>query len=240
MKGMTSDKPKPFIECNGTPMIINTLNQLDRHGIQDVVIVVGYKKEYFFEHLGNSYKHISISYVVVDEWEQVNNMYSLHRALLHLEEAQDALFLLEADLILSSEAFDSIMHSQEENFAVVGTYTGEITGSVVGLKEAVIDKLYLKKHQSEDFLYDDKYKTVNIWKFSKQNTQRLRIEIAHFLETYGNNDYYEAVFNSLFSSERIPVIHLDHPWYEVDTPEDLQTAKMLFLSPQQQLQSNIF
>lgn len=97
---------------------------------------------------------------------------------------------------------------------------------------------YLKK----TFRYadiDDYYKTVNIYKFSKEF---LRNSYVPFLEAYskalGNNEYYEQVLRVITLLERCELKGLPlegERWYEIDDIQDLDIAETIF-AEQDQLQ----
>lgn len=86
---------------------------------------------------------------------------------------------------------------------------------------------------------DDYYKTVNIYKFSKEF---LRNSYVPFLEAYskalGNNEYYEQVLRVITLLERCELKGLPlegERWYEIDDIQDLDIAETIF-AEQDQLQ----
>ena len=79
---------------------------------------------------------------------------------------------------------------------------------------------------------DDYYKTVNIYKFSKEF---LRNSYVPFLEAYskalGNNEYYEQVLRVITLLERCELKGLPlegERWYEIDDIQDLDIAETNF------------
>lgn len=65
LRPLTEAMPKALIKINNEPFINHQLRLLKRHGIQDVVLCVGYLGEMIEEHLGNGSKlgiHIRYSY----------------------------------------------------------------------------------------------------------------------------------------------------------------------------------
>ena len=49
MKPVTLDTPKPLIKVNGKRMIDTIIDALHQNGINEIYVVVGYKKEQFYE-----------------------------------------------------------------------------------------------------------------------------------------------------------------------------------------------
>ena len=76
------------------------------------------------------------------------------------------------------------------------------------------------------------YKTVNIYKFSKEFS---RTHYVPFLEAYtkalGNKEYYEQVLRviTLLDKCELKALPLDgQKWYEIDDVQDLDIAETLF------------
>lgn len=64
MMGLTENNPKPMLPYEGKPIIGHTLDLLIKNDIEEVVIVVGYKKEKLIDYVLNFYKDkISIKFV---------------------------------------------------------------------------------------------------------------------------------------------------------------------------------
>ena len=84
------------------------------------------------------------------------------------------------------------------------------------------------------------YKTVNIYKFSKD------FSVTHyvpFLEAYckalGNNEYYEQVLKviAMLDKPDIKAVKLQgEAWYEIDDIQDLRIAECIFATPEQKLE----
>ena len=49
LRPITENIPKPLVEINGTPLLLNTLNLLSKYTINEVIIVVGHMKEKIIE-----------------------------------------------------------------------------------------------------------------------------------------------------------------------------------------------
>ena len=83
------------------------------------------------------------------------------------------------------------------------------------------------------------YKTVNIYKFSKEFS---RTHYVPFLEAYtkalGNNEYYEQVLRviTLLDNCELKALPLTgQKWYEIDDIQDLDIAETLFAPEDKQL-----
>jgi UDP-N-acetylglucosamine diphosphorylase / glucose-1-phosphate thymidylyltransferase / UDP-N-acetylgalactosamine diphosphorylase / glucosamine-1-phosphate N-acetyltransferase / galactosamine-1-phosphate N-acetyltransferase len=75
-------KPKPLIEVANKPVLVHNLDQL--LGIVDeVILVVGYKKDQIMEYLGDRYQNIKIKYVVQEEALGTGHAVSLAEKHIH-------------------------------------------------------------------------------------------------------------------------------------------------------------
>ncbi len=66
LKERVSDVPKPMAPVAGRPFLEFILDRLDRAGIQEVILSVGYLSEVIQSYFSNKYKSIAIRYCVED------------------------------------------------------------------------------------------------------------------------------------------------------------------------------
>ena len=232
MGELTDDNTKCMLEVNGTRLIHRTLDNLSEVGIKRVVLVVGYKAENVKRLIGDRYKDIDIVYVENKIYDKTNNIYSLFLAREYLLE-EDSL-LLESDLIFESSVLRKIVENRYPNIALVDKYESWMDGTVVTLDEENKIEEFLTK---DKFRYSDinrYYKTVNIYKFSKDFSAT---HYVPFLEAYchalGNNEYYEQVLKVITLLDESPLRALPlngEKWYEIDDIQDLDIASCIFAS----------
>ncbi len=229
---LTDDNTKCMLEVNGTRLIHRTLDNLVEVGIKRVILVVGYKAENVKRLIGDRYKDIDIVYVENKIYDKTNNIYSLFLAREYLLE-EDSL-LLESDLIFESSVLRKIVENTYPNIALVDKYESWMDGTVVTLDEENKIEEFLTK---DKFKYSDinrYYKTVNIYKFSKDFSAT---HYVPFLEAYchalGNNEYYEQVLKVITLLDESPLRALPlngEKWYEIDDIQDLDIASCIFAS----------
>ena len=166
LKDKTVDTPKALISVNGTPLLIRTLNILAEYEIEEVIIVVGYLKEKIKQEIGNKYKNIKITFVDNDKYDCSNNIYSLYLTKDYINE--DCL-LIECDLYFSKKIISSIINQKADCSIMVSKYNKDtMNGTVITFNASGdVTDLIVKSKQEKIFNYSNKYKTVNIYKFSK-------------------------------------------------------------------------
>ena len=99
LKPVTDDVPKALLNVNGAPMIESVLKALLYNGIEDIIIVVGYKKELFYEALKT---YSMITFIENPYYRERNNISSLCMAREFLGECDVA--ILDADQIINDHS----------------------------------------------------------------------------------------------------------------------------------------
>ncbi len=227
---LTRDNTKCMIKVNGVTLIDRLLTQLSKLEIKKVVIVIGYEGQKLKEYIGINYKGLFIEYIENPIFDKTNNIYSLSLAKEQLK--SDDTLLIESDLIFDDSLFQMIMDDPYPNIALVDKYETWMDGTMVRLDDENNIVNFVPK---KAFKYSDTefyYKTVNIYKFSRNFSETNYIP---FLEAYtkalGNNEYYEQVLRviTLLDKSDLKALPLSgQKWYEIDDIQDLDIAETLF------------
>lgn len=228
LKDKTKNIPKALVPINGIPLIIRMLDILTKYNIEEIIIVVGYLKEKIKDIIGNNYKNLKITYVDNNIYESSNNIYSL---FITKDYIKNDCLLLECDLYFSKKIIDSIIKKDADCSILVSKYNEKtMNGTVITFdKNNNVNNLIVKSKQKEDFNYDDKYKTVNIYKFSKDFFLNKYIpNIETYIKTESMNSYYELVLGGLvyYDNNNIKAVVVDENlWREIDDEHDLKIAE---------------
>jgi histidinol-phosphate/aromatic aminotransferase/cobyric acid decarboxylase-like protein/choline kinase len=234
----TKENTKCMLEINGNTLIKHTLKILNNVGIKKLTIVVGYKKENLIAHVGYQYKDIKIEYVENPIYNKTNNIYSLF--LVKDKLAQNDTLLLESDLIFEENIIKNILDNKNKSLAVVDKYQSWMDGTAITIsKDNDITGFYSKN----SFKFEDVgsyYKTVNIYKFSKNFSNKVYLP---FLEAYskamGDNEFYESVLRvvTMLEGQELKAMPLNgEKWYEIDDVQDKDNAEVIFArNPEEEL-----
>ena len=228
----TRDNTKCMLPVNGVRLIDRVLGQLSQLDLSRVVIVVGYKGQNLIDYIGHRYDDsLKIEYVDNPVYDKTNNIYSLSLAKEKLQE--DDTLLIESDLIFDDSLFRMIMDNPYPNLALVDKYETWMDGTMVRIDEDnnIVNFIPKKAFNYKDV--DSYYKTVNIYKFSREFSQN---KYVPFLEAYskalGNNEYYEQVLRviTLLDNAELKALPITNgaKWYEIDDVQDLDIAETLF------------
>ena len=227
----TKDNTKCMLPVNGVRLIDRTLDQLAELDLNRVVIVVGYQAQNLIDYIGNRFDdRLKIEYVENPIYDKTNNIYSLALAKQQMQE--DDTLLLESDLIYEEGMLRLLTENPYPNLALVAKYEQWMDGTMVRLDH---DNNIVNFVPKAAFDYNEAssyYKTVNIYKFSRDFSQT---KYVPFLEAYskavGNNEYYENVLRiiSFLNSHELKALPItNEKWYEIDDKQDLDIAEALF------------
>jgi glucose-1-phosphate thymidylyltransferase len=109
LRPLTEDTPKGMVEVDGQPILTHCFDQLVDLGAEELVTVVGYKKEAIIDHYGDAYRDVPITYTHQREQK------GLAHALLTTEEhVDDDFMLMLGDNIFQANLQDVVRRQQEE------------------------------------------------------------------------------------------------------------------------------
>ena len=231
----TQNGTKCMVQVNGKALIEYAIEALVKANIKTFVLAVGYRSEVLKEYISSKFNEsnlngMKIEYIENPVYDKTNNIYSLWLAKEQL--LNDDTVLLESDVIFDEKILFDIIKSPEKNLAMVSRFEPWMDGTCTLLDEeknivGMLDKAHFKWSDINEY-----YKTVNIYKLSKEFSTRYYIP---FLEAYqkafGKNEYYETVLKVLtfLGSGNLKGFEVrGDQWYEIDDPADLAIAENRF------------
>lgn len=228
---LTQNNTKCMVEVNGVKLIDRMMTQLSRFNLKRLVIVVGYEGQKLMDYIGHRYDDImKIEYINNPIYDKTNNIYSL--ALAKEELCKDDTILLESDIIFEDRMLELLVSHPDSDLALVAKAEMWMDGTMVCIDN---DRNIINFVPKQSFRFenlDNYYKTVNIYKFSREFSKN---QYVPFLEAYckvmGNNEYYEQVLRILLhlhssTLKALPIS--DEKWYEIDDIQDLDIASAIF------------
>ena len=232
---LTKENTKCMIRINGTCLIDRLLNQLDSLNLERIILVIGYQGKKLIEHIQSLPVKTPVRYIENPVFDKTNNIYSLYLAKEQLQETDS--LLIESDLIFDNSLFSKIVNDPYPNLALVAKYEPWMDGTMVCLNSENYITEFISKKSFKFSNVEHYYKTVNIYKFSKEF---LCYNYVPFLEAYskalGNNEYYEQVLRVITLLDHCELKGLPlngELWYEIDDIQDLNIAETLFAEKKQ-------
>lgn len=232
MRPLSDSVHKTMLDVGGQTIIDRILYGLRLHGVSDVWIVTGYRAEELCEHVSVHHQDLKFHFVHNERFDKTNNIYSMALAFEQMT-FEDDLILIESDLIYEPAVLDRLLKSGRENVALVDHYRPGMDGTVVTLNSAhVVTQVIPPSLQSDNFDYRDKYKTLNIYRFSKEFcATTLRRLLTYYARVIDDNCYYELILGMLIYMQQAEIhaeILAGEQWNEIDDPNDLRLAEFTF------------
>lgn len=235
----TKDNTKCMLPVNGERLIDRTLTILYHLHIKKVYIVIGYKGENLRNYIGKRYSdNLDIKFIDNPIYDKTNNIYSL--SLAEDKMVEDDTILFESDLIYEEDIVRKLVENPNPNLALVAKWEYWMDGTVVRIDKdnnilSFVSKDMFDYHRTEEY-----YKTINIYKFSKEFAKNKYIPFLQaYCKAWGNNEYYEEVLKVLTFLNRTELKALPiagEKWYEIDDVQDLDIAETIFADDKKILQ----
>lgn len=238
LKDLTKDNTKCMVKVGDKTLIERLLSQLDAVNLNKIIIVTGYKAEELRSFINTLSIDTPIEFIDNPIYDKTNNIYSLSLASNELE--KDDTLLFESDIIFEDIVLKSLIDDKRKTLALVDKYESWMDGTCVKLNdEDEIIRFISKK----DFAFsecNEYYKTINIYKFSKEFSKYYYIPFLNaYLSAIGKNEYYEQVLSviTMLKEPEIRAKRLENgTWYEIDDVQDLDIATVLFADNEQKIQ----
>lgn len=227
---LTDGNTKCMLEVNGVRLIDRVINKLSQLDLTRIVIVAGYERANLMDHVRKTFPSVNIEFVENPVYDKTNNIYSLWLAKDYL--MSDDTLLLESDLIFEDSVVDCALDSGYPNLALVAKYRPWMDGTMICKDDADNIVTFIPKSAFDYADTDSYYKTVNIYKFSREfSSKRYLPFLEAYIKAMGNNEYYEQVLRvmTLIDNCDIKAVDIaDRKWYEIDDVQDLRIAETIF------------
>ena len=230
LKELTQNNTKCMVKVNGVTLIERMLRQIERQNVSRIVIVTGYEGQKLVDYIGTLGLNTPVKFIDNPIYDKTNNIYSL--ALASQELCEEDTLLFESDLIFEDAVLDELVNDPRDTLALVDKYESWMDGTCVKLDadDNIAAFVPGKKLHYED--RDEYYKTVNIYKFSREFSGKYYVPFLRAYEkALGENEYYEQVLRVITMLDE-PVIKAKRlsgqKWYEIDDIQDLDIATSIF------------
>jgi choline kinase len=232
LRPLTDTKPKCLLEVGKRTLLERTVDAMRQAGIQEFLVVTGYRGEMIRDFLGEYSSRSSRSslssqpsFTFLDnvDYEHNNNIYSLWMACQKVRGCD--FLLMDSDILCDPAAVVRIAQEQTSALAVNRHELGEEEMKVVVDADSRITEIS-KTCRPEDAMGE----SVGIEKITADYSEALARELDQMILQEGLIDiFYERAFERLIpQGHTFKVVETTHYFsYELDTPEDFQRAQEL-------------
>ena len=232
MGSETEDKPKCMITYKSKPLINYTIDAMRACGIEDIIIINGYKKEVLESHLYNE----SIRFITNKEYYKTNMVYTLFCAE---SEMNDDIIISYSDIIYNKDVLEQLIKNHHDLAVTIDKNWLELWK--LRMDDPLKDAETMKIDDSDNILELGKksksYKEINgqyigLFKISNSIVGRIR----KFYHELDKSKYYDGKdFNNMYMTSFIQLlINSGYPvkadiirngWLEFDSQNDLTVYK---------------
>lgn len=225
--------PKCLVDLNGTNSISHILYCLSQCGIDEAIIVVGYKAANIRQQIGESIYNIKVTYVYNQYYNYHGCEYSLAVSAKAIEEA-DKIVITEGDLLMPVEYYKEFIQNKYENAVAIRNAEINPQRSVVAIGEKLVEKFVYDKEHIDVFKFIDNKKMIigesmQLWKFGGECKNELVKLLKKFQESISCTPNLE---NGLYSINLLlqkyqlnPILIQGNNWINLNTIEDVQKGR---------------
>jgi histidinol-phosphate/aromatic aminotransferase/cobyric acid decarboxylase-like protein/choline kinase len=232
MRPLSDTCHKTLLQIDGRAIISRIIDSLLANDISDICIVTGYRADQLETFVQTQFPALHFTFVRNNAFATTNNIYSMALALEHYDCAEGIL-LIESDLVFEPLVLRRLLDSPHPNAALLDRYGIGMDGTVVSVSsDGIITQVIPAALQGSHFDFTDKYKTLNIYKFSGDFClSTFRKLLTYYARVIDDNCYYELILGILIYMQQVQihaVILNGERWAELDDPNDLRQAEFYF------------
>jgi len=214
---LTQDIPKALLPLNGTTgltILEHQVKLLERAGVKEILVVVGHGRERIEALLGSR-----VSYVVNEEYQKTNSIYSFYLAMDCLKEE---VLIVNGDVLFPQEVVEKLTTSKYQGVLSIdtGAHLDEETMKVVLEGTRVTD---IRKDLSPEEAHGE---NLGVVLFRGEALAILEGVVDEMVRKGEVNRWIPAAFREMLSFYPVHAVDVKGlPWIEIDFPEDLERAR---------------
>ena len=202
LRPFTETMPKVMLPIANKPLLEYVFDAVRKSGIDEIIVVVGYKKEVIMEYF-KEYKNIKITYVTQDR--QLGTAHALLQAKKHIK---DSFIVLAGDNIIDSDSIVKLLKDKSEYSLLIKEHPHPSKYGVVFVENRSIRRIVEKP--KEDI---GKYISTGIYKLPRSvftDIEQCTSEGAHALSSIIQSlvDKRKHI-NTIFAKSWMDVVY---PW----------------------------
>ena len=223
LRPLTDERPKCLLKVGERTLLQRTVDAMTAAGIQELVVVTGYRGEMIRQFLTDHYPALTIHFIDNTDYEHNNNIFSLWMTRNYTE-GRDFL-LMDSDILCDPEAVRRMVNQTGTALALNRHACGEEEIKIIVDGEGRVTELS-KTCSISDAIGE----SVGIERIAADYSEALFRELVQMIEQEGLIDiFYERAFERLIpQGYHFRVVDTTDLFsIELDTVEDFERAKEL-------------
>jgi len=222
LRPLTDHTPKCLLKAGGKTLLEMTINNVLKNGINEFVMVTGYRENMIKDFISRNYPGLNITFLTNSDFENNNNSYSLWMTKDYITGTS---ILLDSDILFDFRIISKLLESIHTDCLAVNT-NHELGEEEIKI---IIDSSNKIQHIGKDLNPSECWgESIGIEKFSHGFFRKLGDVLERKIVKENNvNEFYEASFQELYD-EGNAMYGIDVSEYksmEIDFPEDLIRAE---------------
>ncbi len=221
LRPLTDTTPKCLLKVGEKTILEMTINNILKNGIDDFVLVTGYRENMIKEFIRNKYPELHIKYLTNTDYENNNNSYSLWMTKDYI--TGDCV-LLDSDILFDYRIISKLLASEHSNCLAINCNHKLDEEEIKVIVDSTNKILHIGKDPDP---LKSKGESIGIEKFSHDFFKRLSEVLERKIVKEQNvNEFYEVSFQELIEKWN-GIFAVDVSEYrsmEIDTPADLERA----------------
>ncbi|MDO4985831.1 MAG: phosphocholine cytidylyltransferase family protein [Prevotella sp.] len=221
LRPLTDEKPKCLLEVGGKTLLQRTIDAMIGVGIQEFVVVTGYRSEMIRDFITVHYPRYTVHFIDNTDYAHNNNIYSLWLAGQVVRGHE--FLLMDSDILCDPQTVAEIASQQESALALNRHELGEEEMKII-----VDNDFYVAEISKTCSVSAAIGESVGIEKITAAYSEALYRELDLMIEKEGLIDiFYERAFERLIpQGHTFKVVDTTRFFsYELDTPEDFEHAQ---------------
>jgi choline kinase len=222
LRPLTDTTPKCLLTIGGKTLLEMTIDNILKNGINEFIMVTGYRENMIKEFIGQRYPRLNIRYLTNSDYENNNNSYSLWMTKDYV--TGDSL-LLDSDILFDYRIISKLLESPHIDSLAVNTSHKLDEEEIKVIIDSANKIQHIGKHLDPAECFGE---SIGIERFSLQLFTRLVAVLERKIAGENNvNEFYEASFQELYDSGNAmyAVDVSEYKCMEIDFPEDLIRAE---------------
>lgn len=210
MQGLSKDKPKHLIEVNGKPFLHYLLGNLKKAGLEDIIIVVGYKKEVLEKFVHKYDSNITI----INQFEKLGDEYGTACPIKCVEDlvGNEQFLSVCGDDLYSVSDLKNIMEDDEYHYIAGTEDENPETKGVL-----ITDNGYLEKIIEKPKEFVGNLVNTGMYKFTPEIFEIVK---GVRLSPRGEYELTDSI-SYLAKQKKVKVKKIKDYWLEFTRPEDV-------------------
>ncbi|WP_241666853.1 phosphocholine cytidylyltransferase family protein [Muricoccus nepalensis] len=221
--GEAQDGPKILLSFGGRSLLARHLDALARHGIEEISITVGYRRERIEEEVARLGWSDRVGFVTNERYRE-GSLVSLHAQAESLRTGGPVL-LMDGDVLYDHRMIGILLAAPGENILLLDREIepGDEPVKICFQGERIVDFRKRPEHA-----HDRHGESVGFFRFSADTAAALAARCVAYVEAGRTEVEYEEAIRDLILAEPSRFRAADVtalPWVEIDFPDDVSRAR---------------